>query len=55
MDTSKELNFEFENRPYEFIDLESGTKLRLQSNEIKQVCHEDESISGRIAVENHAI
>lgn len=36
MDTSKELNFEFENRPYEFIDLESGTKLRLQSNEIKQ-------------------
>jgi len=36
MDTSKELNFEFENRPYEFIDMESGEKLRLQSNELKK-------------------
>lgn len=36
MDAGKELRFEFENRPYEFIDLESGEKLKLQSNELKQ-------------------
>ena len=32
---SKEEKFEFENRPYEFVDLESGEKLRLQPNQIK--------------------
>ncbi len=36
VDASRELLFEFDNRPYEFIDLESGEKLRLQSNEIKK-------------------
>ncbi|MBK8700055.1 MAG: DUF58 domain-containing protein [Saprospiraceae bacterium] len=34
-DKAHELEFEFENRPYEFIDLESGDKVKLQSNEIK--------------------
>lgn len=34
-DKKHELDFEFENRPYEFIDLESGEKLKLQSNEVK--------------------
>jgi len=30
-----ELNFEFENRPYQFIDMESGDKVRLRSNQVK--------------------
>lgn len=34
-DKKSELDFEFENRPYEFIDLESGEKLKLQSNQVK--------------------
>ncbi|MEN9523827.1 MAG: hypothetical protein RL065_2204 [Bacteroidota bacterium] len=36
VDKKQELNFEFENRPYEFIDLETGEKIKLQSQEIKQ-------------------
>lgn len=35
VDKSKELDFEFENRPYIFIDMESGEKVRLQSNQVK--------------------
>ena len=35
-DNSKELNFEFDNRPYRFIDLETGEELRVVPNEIKQ-------------------
>lgn len=35
VDKSKELDFEFENRPYEFIDMETGDKVKLQSNEVK--------------------
>jgi uncharacterized protein (DUF58 family) len=35
-DRSKELDFEFENRPYKFIDLESGEEIRLQPSEIKE-------------------
>lgn len=35
VDKSKELDFEFENRPYEFIDMESGEKVKLHSNEVK--------------------
>ncbi len=34
-DHQRELNFEFENRPYEFVDLESGQKLKLQPAEVK--------------------
>ncbi len=34
-DKEHELEFEFENRPYEFVDLESGEKVKLQSNEVK--------------------
>ncbi len=34
-DKKHELDFEFENRPYEFIDMESGDKVKLQSNEVK--------------------
>ncbi len=34
-DKSKELDFEFENRPYLFIDMETGEEVRLQSNQVK--------------------
>jgi uncharacterized protein (DUF58 family) len=37
VDKKHELEFEFENRPYEFIDMESGQKLKLQSNEVKEL------------------
>ena len=36
MDNSTEISFEFEDRPMEFIDLESGEKLRLNPGEVKQ-------------------
>lgn len=35
VDKSKEIDFEFENRPYVFIDMESGEKVRLQANQVK--------------------
>ncbi len=35
-DKSKELDFNFENRPYRFIDMESGDELKLNPNDIKQ-------------------
>lgn len=35
VDKRYELDFEFENRPYIFIDLETGEKVRLQSNQVK--------------------
>lgn len=37
MDHAKELDFEYENRPYMFIDMESGEKIKLRSNEVKEV------------------
>ena len=36
MDRNKELDFEFENRPYQFIDMESGQKIKVYPNEVKQ-------------------
>ena len=35
VDKSREIQFEFENRPYLFIDMETGEKLRLQPNQVK--------------------
>ncbi|MBV6428598.1 MAG: hypothetical protein KIPDCIKN_03133 [Haliscomenobacter sp.] len=35
VDKAREVDFEFENRPYLFIDMETGEKLRLQSNQVK--------------------
>ncbi len=35
VDKSLELDFEFENRPYLFIDMETGEQLRLQPNQVK--------------------
>ncbi|NNE28002.1 MAG: DUF58 domain-containing protein [Saprospiraceae bacterium] len=34
-DKRYEIDFEFENRPYIFIDMETGDKVRLQSNQVK--------------------
>ena len=36
-DVQTELEFNFENRPYKFIDLENGVELKLQPNEVKSV------------------
>lgn len=38
-DKATEYNFEFADRPHEFIDLESGEKLKLQPSQIKQHFH----------------
>lgn len=37
VDGKYEMEFEFENRPYLFIDMESGTEVRLQSNQVKEL------------------
>jgi len=36
VDKSKELDFEFENRPYNFIDMETGERVKVHPNEIKE-------------------
>jgi len=35
VDQRLEIDFEFENRPYVFVDMESGEEIKLQSNEVK--------------------
>ena len=35
IDKAKELEFDFKNRPYLFVDIESGEQVRLQSNQVK--------------------
>jgi len=35
VDKAKEVNFEFENRPYQFIDLETGSNIKIQANLVK--------------------
>lgn len=35
VDKKKELQFEFDNRPYQFVDLETGEKVKLQANQVK--------------------
>ncbi len=35
VDKQKELDFDFENRPYRFIDMETGEEVKLHPNEIK--------------------
>ena len=37
LDQKYELDFEFKNRPYLFVDMESGEEIKLQSNELKQL------------------
>lgn len=36
VDKKKEIDFEFDNRPYEFIDMESGDRVKLQPNQVKE-------------------
>lgn len=36
-DKAKEIEFNFENRPYEFIDMETGETLKLQPNQVKEL------------------
>ena len=43
VDHSKELDFEYENRPTIFVDMESGDKIRLQPNQIKSFYKEQVS------------
>ncbi|GAA4463576.1 DUF58 domain-containing protein [Nemorincola caseinilytica] len=35
VDGAQEVNFEFENRPYEFVDMESGERVKLQPQQIR--------------------
>jgi uncharacterized protein (DUF58 family) len=35
-DKKLEVDFEFDNRPYEFVDLETGEKVRMNSNQLKK-------------------
>jgi uncharacterized protein (DUF58 family) len=35
VDKKKEMDFEFENRPYVFVDMETGEEVKLQSNQVK--------------------
>ena len=37
LDTKKELNFEFENRPYLFEDMETGEKVKLHPSQVKEL------------------
>tara|TARA_B100001109_G_scaffold255795_1_gene260923 strand:+ start:6715 stop:7635 length:921 start_codon:yes stop_codon:yes gene_type:complete len=37
VDQAKELDFEFENRPYRFVDMESGEEVKLNTNEVKEL------------------
>ncbi len=36
VDGAQEVDFEFENRPYEFVDMESGDRIKLQPQQIKE-------------------
>jgi len=36
IDKKKELDFDFENRPYKFVDLESGDEVKAHPNEVKE-------------------
>lgn len=36
MDKAKEMDFDFENRPYRFVDLETGEQIRLYPSEVKE-------------------
>ena len=36
VDKKRELDFEFDNRPYVFVDMENGTEVKLHANEVKE-------------------
>ena len=35
LDKKLELDFEFENKPYQFVDMESGEKIRVQAHQVR--------------------
>lgn len=37
VDHAKEIDFEFENRPYRFVDMESGEEVKLNPNDVKDL------------------
>jgi uncharacterized protein (DUF58 family) len=37
VDKAKEIEFNFENRPYKFVDMETGEELKLQPNQVKGI------------------
>ena len=43
VDTAHEMEFEFENRPYVFVDLESGDEVKIQPNQVKSFYKEQMS------------
>ncbi len=36
VDKQKEIDFNFENRPYIFVDLETGEQLKVQANKVRE-------------------
>ncbi|MFH0895923.1 MAG: DUF58 domain-containing protein, partial [Bacteroidota bacterium] len=36
LDKSKEIDFRFENRPYRFVDMETGEEIRAHPNEVRE-------------------
>jgi uncharacterized protein (DUF58 family) len=36
VDGAQEISFDFENRPYEFVDMESGERIKLQPHQVKE-------------------
>ena len=36
MDKQKEMDFEFDNRPYRFVDMETGEEVKLHPSQIKE-------------------
>ncbi|MDA9301378.1 DUF58 domain-containing protein [bacterium] len=40
VDKKHEIDFEYENRPYLFVDMESSEEIRLQSNQVKELYQE---------------
>ena len=37
IDQQKEINFDYENRPYKFIDMEGGTEIKLTPSEVREL------------------
>lgn len=35
-DEKQEINFDFENRPYQFVDMETGEEIKLHTNQVKE-------------------
>jgi uncharacterized protein (DUF58 family) len=36
VDKAKEVNFDFENRPYQFVDLETGAQIKINASQVKE-------------------